>query len=133
MDSLTTTNVWLAILAVVSLLEFLMIVAAAAFAFKVYRQVMVAVQTVERVHIAPVRARVDGILDEVQVMTQKVRRLQESVEDALRHVAGTGSQVADAVRSRTWPIVGIMQGIRAAANTVTGNGKKDPPVGRYGT
>jgi uncharacterized protein YoxC len=133
MESLTTTNVWLAILAVVSLLEFLMIMAAGVLAYRVYRQVMVAVQTVERLHIAPVRARVDGILDEVQVMTEKVRRLQESVEETLRLVAGTGGQVAEAVRSRTWPILGLIHGIRAAANTVTGNGKKNPAVDHYGT
>ena len=34
MESLTTTNVWLGILAVVSLLEFLMIVVAGVFAYQ---------------------------------------------------------------------------------------------------
>ena len=133
MESLTTTNVWLAILAVVSLLEFLMIVAAGFFAYKMYKQVMSTIETVERVHIAPVRARVDGILDEVQVITDKVKHAQESVTDALRHVAGTGTMVAGAVRSKTWPIVGIIQGLKTAATTLR-NGKKDhPSTAHYGT
>ena len=127
MENLGTTNIWLGILAVVSLLEFLMILAAGLFAYKMYKQAMTTIETVERVHIAPLRARVDGILDEVQVMTDKVRRAQDSVGDALRHVAGTGSMVAGAVKTRTWPIVGIIQGIRTAAIAVMKNGKHDHP------
>jgi hypothetical protein len=134
MESLTTTNVWLGILAVVSLLEFLMIVVAGLLGYKLYKQVTTTIETMERVHIAPLRARVDGILDEVQVVTDKVKHAQESVTEALKHVAGTGTMVAGAVKSRTWPIIGIIQGLRSAANTVMKNGRKDdPPVARYGT
>jgi methyl-accepting chemotaxis protein len=125
MESLTTTNAWLGILAVVSVLEFFMIVAAGVLAYKMYKRVMTTIETVERVHVAPLRARVDAILDEVQTVTDKVRHAQESVGDALRHVAGTGSVVAGAVRSKTWPIIGIIQGLKTAANTVMKNGKKD--------
>jgi hypothetical protein len=134
MENLTTTNVWLGILAVVSLLEFLMIVAAGLFAYRLYTQLMATIQTVERVHIAPLRARVDRILDEVQTVTDKVKNVQESVSDALRQVAGTGSMVAGAVKSKTWPIIGIIQGLKTAATTVMKNGKKDhPTIPRYGT
>ena len=70
----------------------------------------------------------------MQAITDKVKHAQESVSDALRHVAGTGSMVAGAVRSKTWPIIGIIQGLKTAANTVMKNGKKDrPPVAHYGT
>jgi len=134
MESVTTTNVWLGILAVVSLLEFLMIVGAGLFAYKMYKQVMTTVETIERVHIAPLRARVDGILDEVQAVTEKVKHAQESVSDVFRHVTGTGTMVAGAVRSKAWPILGVIQGLRTAANTVMKNGKNDhPPAARYGT
>ncbi|HKY22822.1 MAG TPA: hypothetical protein VJM31_16530 [Vicinamibacterales bacterium] len=134
MENLTTTNTWLGILAVVSLLEFLMILIAGVFAFKMYKQVMTTVETVERVHIAPLHARVDGILDEVQAVTNKMKHAQESVSDALRHVAGTGSLVAGAMKSKTWPILGIIQGLKSAASTVMKNGRNgDPPTARYGT
>jgi hypothetical protein len=133
MENLTTTNVWLGILAVVSLIEFLMLVAAGLLVYKMYTRVMTTLDTVERVHIAPLRARVDGILDEVQVVTNKVKHAQESVADALRHVTGTGSVVAGAVKSKTWPIIGVLQGLKTAA-TVLKNGQKDrPPTARYGT
>jgi hypothetical protein len=76
------------------------------------------------VHIAPLHARVDGVLDEVQRVTENVRHAQESVSEAVRHVAGTGSAVAWAVKARTWPIVGILQGLKTVAATVMRNGRK---------
>ena len=129
---LTTTNVWLGILAVISLLEFLMIVAAGVLAYKMYQRVLTAIETVERVHVAPLRARVDLILDEVQNVTDKVKHAQETVSDAFRHMAGTGSTVASAVRSKTWPILAIIQGLKTAANTVMKNGGKDHRDTGYG-
>ena len=123
---LTWTNTWLAILAVISLIQFLIVCAAGLLAYRMYQKAMTTIETVERVHIAPLRARVDGMLDQVQVMTDKVRHVQESVSDALRHVTGTGSAVAGAVKSKTWPIVGIIQGLKSVANSVMGNGRRRP-------
>jgi hypothetical protein len=130
---LTTTNIWLGILAVVSLVEFLMILVGGFLAYRVYRQVTTTLETLERVHVAPLRARVDLILDEVQRVTDKVRHAQDSVSEAFRHVAGTGSVVADAVKSKTWPIVGIIQAIRSAAGTVMRNGRKNHRDNPYGS
>ena len=125
MADLTWTNTWLAILAVISLIQFLIVCAAGLFAYRMYQKAMTTIETVERVHIAPLRARVDGMLDQVQLMTDKVRHVQESVSDALRHVTGTGSAVAGAVKSKSWPIVGIFQGLKSVANSVMGNGRDD--------
>ncbi len=132
MVDLTTTNVWLAILAIVSLIEFVMLCVAGFLGYRMYQRAMQTLESVERVHIAPLRARVDGILDEVQAMTHKVRNAQESVSDAFRHVAGTGTAVAWAVKSRTWPIVGVLQGLKSAAATVLRNGRKDHGDSSYG-
>ena len=125
MVDLTTTNTWLAILAVVSLVEFLMLVIAGILAYRLYSRAMTTLETVERVHIAPLRARVDGILDEVQTVASKVKHAQEVVTDAVRHVTGTGQVVAGAVKSKTWPIIGIIQGLKSAAATVMRNGRKE--------
>ena len=125
MVDLTTTNTWLAILAVVSLVEFLMLVIAGILAYRLYSRAMTTLETVERVHIAPLRARVDGILDEVQTVASKVKHAQEVVTDAVRHVTGTGHVVAGAVKSKTWPIIGIIQGLKSAAATVMRNGRKE--------
>lgn len=132
MVDLTWTNTWLAILALISLVQFLIVCAAGFFAYRMYQKAMTTIETVERVHIAPLHARVDGLLDQVQVMTDKVRHVQESVSDALRHVTGTGSLVAGAVKSKTWPIVGIFQVLKSIANSVMKNGRHDHPDRSYG-
>ena len=133
MDNLATTNVWLAILAIVSLLEFLMICAVGLFAYKAYRQVMSVVENVERTHVAPVRARVDAMLDEVQSVIDRVKHAQASVTEALRHVSGAGTAIADTVKAKTWPITGIIAGIRSAAATLKNGRDHEPPMERYGT
>jgi hypothetical protein len=139
MVDLTWTNTWLAILAVISLIEFLIVCAAGFFAFRMYQKAMATMESVERTHIAPLRARVDTMLDQVQELTDKVRHAQESVSDAVRHVTGTGSAVAGAVKSKTWPIIGIIQGLKSVATTMMGNGRHeradrpyDPPDRPYG-
>jgi hypothetical protein len=129
MNDLTMTNVWLGILAVISLIEFLMIAAAGLFAYKAYKQVRATVEAVERVHIAPLRARVDAILDEVEVITGKVKHAQDSVSSALHTAANAGNILAGTVRSRTWPILGIIKGVRTAAATLLD--KEDKPTRPY--
>src|SRR5712692_5452648 len=101
MNDLAMTNVWLAILAIVSLIEFLMIAAAGVLAYKIYKQVMVTIDTVERMHIAPLRARVDAVLDEVESITGKVKHAQETVSGVLHTAAGAGSLIAGTVKART--------------------------------
>jgi hypothetical protein len=110
-----------------------MICAAGFFAYQAYRQVTAVVENVERMHVAPLRARVDAMLDEVQMVVDRVKHAQVAVTDALRHVTGAGSSIAGTVKSKTWPIAGIINGIRVAAQTLK-NGKDDePPYQRYGT
>jgi hypothetical protein len=120
---LTMTNVWLGILAVIALIQFLMLCAAGILAYRMYSKAMNTIETIERVHVAPLRARADAMLDQVQTVVGKVRHTQESVSDAFRHVAGTGTAVADAVKSKSWPILGIIQGLRSAASVIRNGGK----------
>src|SRR5687768_2031520 len=104
MADLTWTNTWLAILAVIAAIQFLIMCAAGFMAYRMYQQ----------------------------AMTDKVRHAQDSVSDALRHVTGTGSAVAGAVKSKTWPIVGIIQGLKSVATTMMGNGRHDRGDRSYG-
>jgi uncharacterized protein YoxC len=132
MADLTWTNTWLGILAVISLIQFLIMCAAVFLAYRMYQRTMTTIETIERLHVAPLRARVDALLDQVQLMTDKVRHVQESVADALKHVSGTGTAVAGAVKSKAWPIIGIIQGLRSMANSVVGNGRHEHSDRSYG-
>jgi hypothetical protein len=127
---LTMTNVWLGILAVIALIQFLMLCAAGIIAYRMYRKAMDTIETIERVHVAPLRARADAMFDQVQTVVDKVRHTQESVSDAFSYVTGTGNAVAGAVKSKSWPILGIIQGLRSAANVIR-NGAKGHSDSRY--
>ena len=132
MADLTWTNTWLGILAAISVIQFLIMCVAGFLAYRMYQKTMATIETVERVHIAPLRARVDSVLDQVQLMTDKVRHAQESISDALHHVTGTGSAVAGAVKSKAWPLVGIFQGLKSVATAMMGNGRHEHTDRPYG-
>jgi hypothetical protein len=128
MNDMTMTNVWLGILAITSLIEFLMIAVAGVLAYKAYREVMTVVESVERVHIAPLRARVDSLLDEVEVITGKVKYAQDSVASAFHTASSAGSVIAGTMKSKAWPILGMIQVVRTAANVLLQkNGKEARP------
>lgn len=133
MADLTWTNTWLGILAVISAIQFLIMCVAGFLAYRMYQKAMATIETVERLHIAPLRARVDSVLDQVQLMAHKVGHAQESISDALHHVTGTGSAIAGAVKSKAWPIVGIFQGLKSVANSMMGNGRHEHTDRPYGT
>ena len=132
MVDLTWTNTWLGILAAISLIQFLIMCAAAFLAYRMYQRAMTTLETIERVHVAPLRARVEALLDQVQAMTDKMRHAQETVSDALKHVTSSGTAMAGAVKSKAWPLVGIIQGLRSMANTVVGNGRHEQRDKSYG-
>ncbi len=133
MADLTTTNTWLAILAVVSLVQFLMVCVAGVFAYRLYTKVTTTIDTVERVHIVPLHARADHVLNEVEKVTDRLTRAQDTVSEVFKQMAGTGSAVAWAMKARTWPIVGVLQGLKSVAAVVMkSNGRKTETDRSYG-
>jgi hypothetical protein len=108
MTSTTLTNVSLVILATVSLLEFLAIVAVGICAYRMYHQLTAVVTSLERDHIAPLHMRVDMLLDEVERVTGGMKR--------------AGNLLAGKVKVTSWPVVGILRGLRTAVDTLTANG-----------
>jgi len=126
MNDLTTTNVWLAVLAIVSVIEFLVLCVSGIFAYKLYRRAMIAIDSIERVHVAPVRARVDAVLDQVEELTGRVRHAQDSVGHVLQTAAGAGSLIAGTVKARSWPLMAVISGVRVAAATLLKNGSRHP-------
>ena len=78
---LTTTNQLLAVMAAVSALEGVALLAVIAGGFFFYRRVMQAIAGIEERQIAPVTGRVNAILDDVKVVTG-VARLAAGTADA---------------------------------------------------
>jgi hypothetical protein len=78
--NLATTNLLLGIMAAVSVLEALLIVAVAAACWTLYRRATRLAETVEARHMTPVTAHVVAILDDVREVTTTVKDEVERLE-----------------------------------------------------
>jgi hypothetical protein len=100
-----TTNVFLGIMAAVSLFEALLLVAVAVAAWKIYGR-SVAALTEARLQIEPLAARMEQL-------TVKVEAIADDVKDVT------------SVARRTAHLYGIGRGVRAAYQTFVGRAGRD--------
>ncbi|MFN7914511.1 MAG: hypothetical protein U0Q55_04170 [Vicinamibacterales bacterium] len=118
MQDLGTTNLFLGIMAVVSVLEALLVIGVGIGAYLAYSKVMTLVNGLEGRQVAPAMARVNAILDDAKVVSGKVREEAERVDTAIRttmdRVDDTADRVRSNVRAKTSRIVGIVRGARVA-------------------
>ena len=120
--NLGTTNVILGIMAAVSVLEALLLVAAGVAGYLIYRRVTDLIEGLERRQVAPAMARVNAILDDAKVVSEKVKEEAERVDYAIRstmtRVDDTADRVRTNVRARTCRFVGFVRGARVALETM---------------
>jgi hypothetical protein len=120
--NLGTTNVILGIMAAVSVLEALLLVGVGVASYLVYRRVMDLINGLEARQVAPAMARVNAILDDVKVVSAKVKYESERVDYAIRstmnRVDDTADRVRTNVRAKTSRIVGFVRGARVALETM---------------
>lgn len=118
MQDLGTTNLFLGIMAVVSVLEALLLIGVGVAGYLAYSRVMTLVNGLEARQVAPAMARVNAILDDVKVVSTKVKEEAERVDTAIRttmdRVDDTADRVRSSVRARSSRIVGIVRGARVA-------------------
>jgi hypothetical protein len=119
--NLDTTNVLLGIMAAVSVIEGLVLIAVGVLAYRLYSQATRTVRELEARHVAPLAARVetlmtklDGILVDVKGITERVGNRTERVDSAIRHTIDRVDETADRVRSSVSSgmsgIVGVVNG-----------------------
>jgi hypothetical protein len=122
MVDLGTTNIFLGIMAVVSVLEGLLIIGLGLGGYLLYRKVTELVQGLEQRQVAPAMARVTGILDDVKVVTTRVKdeadRVDQAIHRTMDRVDDTADRVRSNVREKTSRIVGLMRGVRVALESM---------------
>ena len=130
---LSTTNMWLAIMAIVSVLEALLILAIGIGGFMIYRRVMTLVNDLETRQIAPLREKVEGILVDVKAVTARVNEQTERVNYAIskttERVDETADKVKGSVMDKVNQAVGMVRGLRAIVMSMLGHdGRHEPPA-----
>jgi hypothetical protein len=128
---LGTTNMWLAIMAIVSVLEALLLIGMGVAGFLIYRRVMQLVNELEARQIAPLREKVDAILVDVKAVTaqvnQQTERVNHAISGTMNRVDETAGRVSGNVRDRVNQAVGVARGIRAVIMSVLGSDAKHEP------
>jgi len=119
---LGTTNLFLGIMAVVSVLEGLVIIGMGVAGFVAYRRIMALVEGLEARQIAPAMVRVHAILDDVKGVTARVReeteRVDHAIHDTIGRIDDTADRVRSNVRAKTSRVVGFIRGLRVALESV---------------
>ena len=118
MGDLQTTNVWLAIMAIVSVLEALLLIGIGVGGFLVYRRVMQLVNDLEARQIAPLREKVDAILGDVKAVTARVNseaeRVDQAIHGTISRVDHTAEHLKSSVMDKVNNAAGVVRGVRAA-------------------
>ena len=94
------TNLWLALIAITSVVQLLIVIALLVGALRFYRRMEKTVDEVTAKHIAPVSARAhEGI-------------------------------ATSAVRTKFWPVVGLLRGLKVGLSTLARSPGRSTPQGR---
>jgi hypothetical protein len=129
---LGTTNMWLAIMAIVSVLEALLLIGFGVAGFLIHRRVMRLVNELEARQIAPLREKVDSILLDVKAVTaqvnQQTERVNHAISGTMNRVDETAGRVTESLRDKVNQAVGVVRGIRAVIMSILGaEAKHEPP------
>ncbi|HEX5476028.1 MAG TPA: hypothetical protein VFX12_15325 [Vicinamibacterales bacterium] len=132
MVDLHATNVLLGIMAVVSIIEVLIVIALGVAGFVVYRKVIALVGDLEQRQIAPLREKVETILADVQVVTARVSQQTERVDHAITgtmdRVDETAERMKTSMRDKAIQAVGVARGVRAViASLLNHESRPKPP------
>ncbi len=117
MVDLQTTNWLIAVIAVASAIQSLLVIGAAIAGYRLYRETARTVVELEAQHVEPLRRQLDTILADVQRITARVSDRTERVDNAINgtmdRVDETAERVKHSVRERVSHVSGIVRGIRA--------------------
>jgi hypothetical protein len=129
--NLDTTNMWLAIMAVVSVLEALLLIALGIGGFLVYRRTMAVVADLETRQVAPLREKVDGILVDVKTITTRVSeqtaRVDHAISGTMDRVDETAERMKYTVRDKVSQATGVVRGIRAVIMSLFESDRENEP------
>lgn len=127
----TTATTWLAILAISSLIETLVLIAVLVVIARAVSRVSAEVTRLQRDHVEPLIGRVNVIADRVSQMADDVQdsiaRLR-TADDQIRFALARGLDGANSavrtVQQRLWPAVGAVRAVGAVVSFLSGRSRR---------
>ena len=115
---LATTNTWLAVIAIASLVQSLVIIGLVVAVFRLVRRTESAVEDVKREYMEPIATRTNKVIGEVEDALARFRSMDDRVSGAINKTSEGLSAVAGVAKRRFWPVVGVVRGLRAIAGAI---------------
>jgi uncharacterized protein YoxC len=129
---LSTTNLWLAVIAICTVLEFLAVAIALIVAARMMKRVTegmdTALQTVQALErrAAPMIDKAGPLIDKAALVmedfrdvTARVKRADDAAQAAVARVSDGFTQAKNIAMQRVWPVLGLLRGARAAYQAFT--------------
>jgi hypothetical protein len=110
---LATTNLWLAILAIASTAQLLIVVGATMIMLRAYKRAWSSIDALEHEQIRPLLLRVNALIDDLQDITARARNVDDAVRAKLEGVESVLQSTKTVVQDRIWPVVGVLRAVRA--------------------
>ena len=114
---LQTTNLWLGVIASVSVIELLGFVIVAYIAMQRVQRVERTVQSLVD-DARPLIRRTALALDDLSDVAMRLKRAEDSVTTLVERVSDAGDRVKALAVSRLWPAIGVAKALKAAAATL---------------
>jgi hypothetical protein len=111
---LGTTNFWLMLIAVASLGQLALLIVGGVVAYRSWRGMSQRLDDFQRRQLDPVIGRLNAVLDDARDALDRARRADDGVRRVLDRTGATVQRAAWAARSRLWPVLGMIRGVRAA-------------------
>jgi hypothetical protein len=111
-DSAATT--WLAIIAVASALQTLIILGVAFVSYRLYRRVTDEMSRLDRDYVRPVVERVDAVLDDARDVASRLRKVDDQIRTGFERVTTHAVGAMRLWRGHLWPVVGLGRGVATA-------------------
>jgi hypothetical protein len=106
--------VWLSLIALASVLQVTMLIAAVVIVARSARRIQTLATEIRRDQIAPLVSRAQLAVDEVQDVVARVRAYDDDVRRAVGRAGDRVHQVSELMRAGSWPLVGLVRGASAA-------------------
>ena len=135
MSDLGNLTTWVAIIAVATGLQTLLLCGIALGAYLGYRRIAAQVEAIKSEYVAPLTARAHAAIENVEDMVGRVRRADEEVREAIHRTTERASRVAGKI---LWPVIGLNRGIWTAITSFVAGYRDDrrtpagAPAGRAG-
>jgi phage-related protein len=113
---LGSINNWIAVIAIVSVVQLLALATITILGYRLYMNARKAITEMEQKHVLPLTRRVHSVLDEVNDGVQRLHKVGDGVQATWEGIHTGVSTATSAVKSVAWPGWAAVRGVMAAVS-----------------